>query len=265
MVTHQAELDNHERFNFGDNWTKFLSDFDDAGIKDSISSLQIMLGVENLAGKSFLDVGSGSGLSSLAAKFLGANVVSFDYDPKSVACTEALKDRFFKNDESWAIFEGSVLSDAFVRPLGKFDIVYSWGVLHHTGSMWQAISSATSMVKGGGIFLIAIYNKQRFASKYWLLVKKLYLRHKLLRPFLIFVHGLYPVLPSYLFRKFQRRKYPRGMSIWYDLLDWLGGYPFEVASPAEIVDFMKSKGFLLQKIITVSNNHGCNEYVFIQV
>ncbi len=51
--------------------------------------------METLAGNSFLDVGSGSGLFSLAAMRLGADRVhSFDYDPQSVGCTKELKRRF---------------------------------------------------------------------------------------------------------------------------------------------------------------------------
>jgi 2-polyprenyl-6-hydroxyphenyl methylase/3-demethylubiquinone-9 3-methyltransferase len=165
----------------------------------------------------------------------------------------------------WNVLEGSILDSRFLSSLSRYDYVYSWGVLHHTGSMWDAITNTQNLVNDQGSLLIAIYNKQKIASSYWLQVKKLYLNHRFLRPIFIAIHGLYPVIPSYLFRKIQSRPYPRGMSIWYDLIDWLGGYPFEVASPEEIVDFMVLRGFVLRKITTVGGNHGCNEFIFSRI
>ena len=59
--------EHEDRFAFGKNWQSFIASIDDARIANSVASLRKMLGVESLAGKRFLDVGSGSGLSSLAA------------------------------------------------------------------------------------------------------------------------------------------------------------------------------------------------------
>ena len=67
-------------------------------IEEAKASLKQMLDVDSLTGKTFLDVGSGSGLFSLAAIMLGVKVYSFDYDPQSVACTTELKRRYFPND-----------------------------------------------------------------------------------------------------------------------------------------------------------------------
>ena len=82
-----------ERFQFGENWTRFLSLVDEERIAQASARLAEMVG--DISGKSFLDAGSGSGIHSLAAVRLGAaRVVSFDYDPKSVACTAEMKRRF---------------------------------------------------------------------------------------------------------------------------------------------------------------------------
>src|SRR5919112_3443292 len=128
MSAHAIEVGRGERFEFGENWSRFLAVLDDARIRKAEKSLQQMLGVESLEGKSFLDIGSGSGLFSLAARRLGARVHSFDYDPQSVACTRELRRRFFADDEDWKVEEGSALDEAYVRSLGQFDTVYSWGV-----------------------------------------------------------------------------------------------------------------------------------------
>jgi 2-polyprenyl-3-methyl-5-hydroxy-6-metoxy-1,4-benzoquinol methylase len=142
-----------------------------------------MLGCDDLAGKSFLDIGSGSGLFSLAARQLGASVFSFDYDAQSVACTQEMKRRYFTEDPSWTIEEGSALDIDYIRSLGNFDIVYSWGVLHHTGDMWEGLKKVDSVVKTGGTLFIAIYNDQGAKSRFWLRVKQVYNRlPKVLQP-----------------------------------------------------------------------------------
>lgn len=264
MNIHEYEIKNSQRFDFGRNWANFLREFDESRLDEAKLSIKAMFRVENFHGKTFLDVGSGSGLFSLAAKSLGAKVTSFDYDPNSVLCTNTLKANFFPEDEGWKVYEGSILDENFINSLGEFDYVYSWGVLHHTGNMRKAFSNAINLLKNSGSICIAIYNKQRFASTYWLHIKKLYLKYKFLRPVFFIIHGLYPVLPSYVLRKIQSKSYPRGMSIWYDLIDWLGGYPFEVASPREVVDYFVKENCVLVSLTTVGGNHGCNEFTFIK-
>ncbi len=264
MKNHEYEIENGQRFDFGKNWVNFLREFDESRLNEAMSSIKAMFRIENLNGKTFLDIGSGSGLFSLAARNLGAKVTSFDYDPNSVLCTNILKQKFFPDDAGWSVYEGSILDENFLKSLGQFDYVYSWGVLHHTGYMRNAFSNAINLVSNNGSICIAIYNKQRFASIYWHQVKKLYLKYKFLRPLFFIIHGLYPVLPSYLLRKLQSQSYPRGMSIWYDLIDWLGGYPFEVASPKEVVDYFFNKNCVLVNLNTVGGNHGCNEFTFVK-
>src|SRR5881296_1627768 len=130
------------RFEFGSNWRKFLAVLDERRVAEAENSLRRMLDAETLVGKSFLDIGSGSGLFSLAARRMGARVFSFDYDTRSVACTRELRRRHFPSDPQWTVAEGSVLDEEYLRSLGPFDIVYSWGVLHHTGNMWKAMGNA---------------------------------------------------------------------------------------------------------------------------
>src|SRR3712207_6062570 len=166
--TFEQEVQQGDRFKFGENWQRFLLVLNDERIAEAEKSLKQMLEVEDLQGKSFLDIGSGSGLFSLAARRLGAKVRSFDYDPQSVACTQELKRRYFADDLNWTIEQGSVLDVDYVKSLGQFDIVYSWGVLHHTGAMWQALENASLPVADGGYLFIAIYNDQGGKSRQWL-------------------------------------------------------------------------------------------------
>jgi 2-polyprenyl-6-hydroxyphenyl methylase/3-demethylubiquinone-9 3-methyltransferase len=173
---HETEVSAGERFEFGKNWSAFLEVLDDERIAKAVESLREMLEVESLAGKSFLDIGSGSGLFSLAARKLGARVFSFDYDSNSVACTRELKRRFFPDDETWQVEQGSALDEDYVASLRKFDIVYSWGVLHHTGEMWRALENAAVPVRGGGKLFIAIYNDTGSQAARWHWIKKTYCR-----------------------------------------------------------------------------------------
>lgn len=259
---HAEELKSGDRYEFGANWARFLRTLDEAKIREAEESLKQMLASADLAGKTFLDIGSGSGLFSLAARRLGAVVTSFDYDPQSVACTQALKHRFFKDDANWDVQTGSALDADYVRSLGKFDIVYSWGVLHHTGNMWLALENAVLPVREHGKLFIALYNHQPFASRYWTRVKQVYNKLKFTRPLIFAIHAIYPMLPSVLLKLARGQKYGRGMNPWHDLHDWLGGYPFEVSKPEQIFDFYKQHGFRLEKLRTVGGRMGCNEFVF---
>ena len=270
MNQHALEVSQGKRFEFGKNWRRFLTVLDNERIFEAENSLKLMLGMESLNGKTFLDIGSGSGLFSLAARRLGANVVSFDYDPDSVACTVELKKRYFDNDAKWEIAQGSVLDENYVTSLGQFDIVYSWGVLHHTGDMWKALHNAKLAVKEGGLLFIAIYNDQGPISTFWKTVKRTYCSGPI-KKFLVTV-GLVPVFiiggffidlahkPN-PFKRYTGYKSKRGMSFLRDWIDWFGGYPFEVAKPEEIFEFYQKYGFSLTRLKT-KNGMGCNEFVF---
>ena len=261
--SHEAEISAGERFRFGENWAHFLTTLTEQRIADAEASLRSMLQVEDLHGRSFLDIGSGSGFFSLAARRLGATVLSFDYDPSSVACTQELKRRYFENDDQWQVRSGSVLDDAFMQQLGSHDVVYSWGVLHHTGNMQQAIAHACARVAAGGTLYLAIYNDQGWISDYWTVVKKIYNKGAAGGWLMIVVHAPYLLGARFAVRAFTGRlRMERGMSLWHDMIDWLGGYPFEVASPETLRRAIEPRGFRLTKIKTCGRRMGCNEFVF---
>ena len=253
------EVSNGERFAFGENWARFLFALDEQRIKQAEESLKSMLETDNLSGKSFLDIGSGSGLFSLAARRLGARVLSFDYDCQSVACTRELKRQYFIDDHDWTIEEGSVLDVDYLNRLGRYDIVYSWGVLHHTGAMWKALQNVDTNVGEEGRLFIALYNDQGKASKLWRIIKKLYvsfpkpLRVFILMPCLIRLWGPTIIRDFISLRPFSswiNYKKKRGMSPYHDVVDWVGGFPFEVSKPEEIFEFYKSLGYQLRKLKT---------------
>ena len=262
-----------KRFEFGKNWGRFLRLLNDNRIQVAEDSLKTMLDVETLKGKTFLDAGSGSGLFSLAARRLGAQVHSFDYDPHSVSCTQQLKERYFPDDPQWVVQEGSVLDKEYVSRLEIFDVVYSWGVLHHTGAMWQALDNVAPLVVEGGKLFVAIYNDQGRKSKRWLRVKQTYnrlpgvLRWLILLPLFLRLWGPTTVRDILRGRPFRTWRHyaehnQRGMSAWVNVIDWVGGLPFEVAKPEAIFDFYKQRGFCLQRLKTCAGGHGCNEFVF---
>jgi 2-polyprenyl-3-methyl-5-hydroxy-6-metoxy-1,4-benzoquinol methylase len=275
-MTACREIEEGKRFAFGANWTRFLSALDEERVTAAENSLRDMLDVNTLTGLKFLDIGSGSGLFSLAARRLGATVHSFDFDPQSVACTKELKRRFFPADSLWTIEEGSVLDSTYMETLGTFDVVYSWGVLHHTGSMWVAIENAIgrTAAKGGKLF-IAIYNDQGWKSHLWWLIKSFYNRlPSVLRPlfaFMISATTRIAVIMKYTLKlkpmiaiaPWLADKRGRGMSAKYDALDWIGGFPFEFASFESLASYCVARGFI---VINAKRNDslGCNELVLLR-
>jgi 2-polyprenyl-6-hydroxyphenyl methylase/3-demethylubiquinone-9 3-methyltransferase len=263
------------RFGFGANWERFARTIDDPQIESARRSLGEMLGDSVVSGGSFLDVGSGSGLFSLAAILLGAErVYSFDFDADSVRTTRSLRERHAPSS-AWTITRGSVLDEEFMRRAGAFNVVYSWGVLHHTGDLWRALDLTVQAVAPGGWLFVSIYNDQGRASRRWRAIKR---RYNQLPAYMRAAYAILVMLPlelralagcclrrepkAYLRAWTGYDGRPRGMSRWHDLIDWVGGYPFEVASPDAVFEFCSERGLKLTRMTTCGGGPGCNQFVF---
>jgi 2-polyprenyl-6-hydroxyphenyl methylase/3-demethylubiquinone-9 3-methyltransferase len=259
------------RFAFGENWLSFLANVTDETIAKAEQSLRDLIGADVIRGARFLDAGCGSGLFSLAAVRLGARVHSFDFDGNSVKAATALQARYAPAAD-WTIQQGSVLDRAFVESLGTFDVVYSWGVLHHTGDMWRALDQVSARVRPSGTLCVAIYNDQGITSRIWRVVKRAYntlpnpLRFLVLWPAAVRLWGPTLVRDTLRGRPLATwRTYgdidARGMSPMVDLRDWVGGYPFEVATVDAMTAFYAERGFE-RTGLRRRTGIGCNEFVF---
>lgn len=275
LSAHEREVARGERFRFGANWARFLELLDDDRIATAQASLRQMLERDRLDGLTFLDAGSGSGLFSLAARLLGARVHSFDFDPQSVACTRELRRRYFPDDPMWVVDEASVLDVSYMRALPTVDIVYSWGVLHHTGAMWEALRNAQIPLRVDGQLFVAIYNDQGAWSRYYTTIKRLYVRAPAPgKAAIAFAYSASQVVKGAVkdiallrnpLRRYREKRRARGMSMLRDWIDWIGGYPFEVARPEQIVEFYRTLGFALERMSTCGGGQGCNEFVFRRI
>jgi len=255
-------------FSFGRNWDRYVrGHFGDERVEISRRHLLEFLGMADLSGRSFLDIGCGSGIHSLAAHRSGASrVVSLDVDPFSVKATKWVREKA-GSPPAWDVIQGSILDPAFVSRIAPADIVYSWGVLHHTGNLWEAIRHAAGRVHPGGLFYIAIYEKTP-ESPYWIDVKQRYNRASALRKRFMEL--------GYVYRTFLRTKSPRtllgnlryirgyrasrGMAFWTDVRDWLGGWPYEPATPTEVTGFCEDA--LGLRTVKVKTGEANVEYLF---
>jgi SAM-dependent methyltransferase len=250
------------RFRFGQNWSNYLSVVGEDRVAEAARKLSQTLG--SLRGKSFLDVGSGSGIQSLAAVRLGAaKVRSFDFDEQSVAASKEMKQRFAPGSD-WQIEQGSILDEDYVRSLGTFDVVYSWGVLHHTGAMWKALEMAT--VPARETLMIAIYADQGFVSRAWARLKRMYVHHPSTRPAVTLASLATLWGPKLLLRPHRvvhewKTWQKRGMSPWHDIVDWAGGYPYEFSTPEKIAGFASQHGFQVARTERFGRIITCYEYV----
>lgn len=270
-----------QRFAFGENWRGFLQRVDEERVRAAEATLQSLFRRRDFQGASFLDAGCGSGLFSLAAFNLGAAVVSFDVDPDSVACAASLRPAELPAGRTWEVRQGSLRDPSFLAGLGRFDAVYCWGVLHHTGTMWESTENLLNCCAPGGTIVLAIYNDQGYVSRIWSGVKRVYLRLPwpvrpvyaglvganlfLRRLAVTFAAALLRLLtlrnPVAPFENWGNERRQRGMDSWHDLVDWVGGWPFEVARPEEVFRFLRDRGFVLTELST-TQGHGCNEFVF---
>jgi SAM-dependent methyltransferase len=261
-----------DAFHFGRNWQRYVSGYlDPDRERIAAESLRDLLG--DISGKRFLDIGCGSGLFSLCAYRAGAaEVISIDVDPDAVDATRQLH-AAAGSPSNWRILHRSILDDQLLSEVGPVDVVYSWGVLHHTGEMYTAIRNAAELVPPGGRFTIAIYNRvtERWLnSQRWWRIKRTY--NHAPRPVQVTMELTYALY--WLLGRLRNRQNPireareyrrsRGMALWTDLVDWLGGYPYEFATAQEIVDFCEGSCELicLRVIAVPGNGTGNNQFVF---
>jgi 2-polyprenyl-6-hydroxyphenyl methylase/3-demethylubiquinone-9 3-methyltransferase len=267
-----SEPEQERRFAFGDNWLDFARDLSAGQIAEAEKSLRTLLRLDNLAGLRFIDVGSGSGLFSLAARRLGARVHSFDFDQSSVLCTRRLRDLYFPDDADWTVEQGSILDRDYVSRLGTFDIVYSWGVLHHTGAMHDAMEAATSMVAPSGLFAFALYRRTLMCGL-WRIEKRWYagaspeMQRRARGAYVALLRAAFRLtgrdFPSYV----ANYQSSRGMNFAIDVHDWMGGYPYESISAARVATFMQRCGFehvhsTVRGLSIGVFGSGCNEYLY---
>lgn len=263
---------NEMRYEFGKNWLDYIQkNFGADKVETSKAHILGFLGLASLEGKTFLDIGCGSGLHSIAALQAGASLVrGFDYDPNSVAATQYIQNQV-GNPPNWIVEQGSVLDESFMNRLPDHDIVYSWGVLHHTGDVWTAVKNAASKVKPGGLFYIALYSADvqvKPGTEFWLRVKKKYVSSGKFMRFamewwyvLRFMLGWNPLrIPQFIIRVFEHKK-NRGMNVFTDIRDWLGGWPMEFTYDADVTRFCENLGFRQANIKT---GEACTEFLFVR-
>ena len=261
------------QFDFGRNWDDFSKNaLDPEKVRQAQADFRNLLEGIPLETRSFLDIGFGQGLSLLSAASAGARCLGIDINPRCLQVLDMNRKTFFPSitDEHIACLQGSILEPKSIKEIqshrfskdGKFDIVYSWGVLHHSGAMLSAIRNSAALVSKPGFLVLAIY-QTHWSSPLWKLLKYLFNRSPSFGRRLL-ISFLYPVI--YLAKWLVTGKNPtikeRGMDFYYDVVDWVGGYPYEYARKEEIVAYLNELGFDLFSFHPPSTPTGCMEFVF---
>jgi SAM-dependent methyltransferase len=260
------------RFGFGQNWLDFAQGLNADRIAEAERSLRRLLQSETLTGLGFLDVGSGSGLFSLAARRLGARVHSFDSDAASVLCTRRVRELHRPHDRDWNVEQGSILDPDYVNGLGKFDIVYSWGVLHHTGAMQQALQAAASLVAAQGLFAVALYHRTLMCGlwrreKRWYAGASPHAQHRARTIYIALLRAAFFVTRRDFRSYVENYQSNRGMDFLHDVHDWMGGYPYESILAPEVEALLRPLGFarvhgMDSTLTTGLFGSGCDEYLY---
>lgn len=258
-------------FAFGKNWASYAASIGEPQIEEAKKGLLKLIPAEEFKDRSFLDIGCGSGLHSLAAAQLGVSrITAIDIDPDRVATSSSvLSSKGIA--VPWQTETMSVFDLAAERQ-GTFDIVYSWGVLHHSGDMWEAVRKAASMVAPNGLLAVALYRTTRMDS-FWKLEKHLYARapktiQSIVRAGYIAVFRLAKLATGASFREYVANyKSSRGMDFHHNVHDWLGGYPYETALAPEVETKLAGLGFKAVRVFARPISigilgSGCDEYVY---
>jgi len=266
-------LKDKKHFAFGKNWDLYSRQINSSHIESSKKDLISLIQLESLEGMRVLDIGSGSGVHSLSLMLLGCkDLIALDYDANYVSTTNrVLSGKSFKGN--FQVMQADILKHIPGIDGHTFDLVYSWGVLHHTGDMMKGIDRSISYVKPGGLIALALYRKTPFCT-FWRIEKFIYSKSPEI--FQVISQKVYEfffglgikiktgqTLRDYRLSYFQKR----GMDFSRDVHDWLGGYPYESIDPDVLIQYMEQRGFtVLNSNISKKQSgilgSGCDEFLF---
>ncbi|MFQ6107920.1 MAG: class I SAM-dependent methyltransferase [Candidatus Aminicenantales bacterium] len=213
---------------------------------------------EEVLNKSVLDAGCGTGVFSIIFARMGAlSVVGIDISKRSLERAQRQADQLGLQNATFQ--KVNMLRLPFTDAC--FDIVWSWGSVHHTADPFGCLAELIRVLKPGGSLLVAVYRRTgltflhetlrkgliRLPSKYWI-------------PFSRFL-SLVAAPGISLFKK--RDKSRKGEKLEQLLFDWFFVPIRHSYLPEEIKSFLVKRGLVIKKYLPFSGRfNSTSNFIF---
>jgi len=250
--SHDIVASRVKRF-YDDLWTRYTPAYDSC-----CEHVELFFSDAEIEGKRILDAGCGMGVFSVVfGKKGAARVIGIDLSEEGVRRAQRAASHF--NLSNVEFREGNILRLPY--PDGSFDIVWSWGTLHHTAEPLKALEELIRVLKNGGTLFVTLYRSTKLSFLHEGIRKTLRLAHRRMWPLLAKLIAL-ALFPATLFLK-RRKKARAGENLSDLVLDWYFNPVRHYYRPGEIRQLLEQEGLIIEKFLPASGRfNSTSNFIF---